>query len=163
MGYVSDLRRYVGHKPIIHTCASVIVENDKGQILMQHRTESDTWSYCGGAIELFERAEDAAARELLEETGLTALSLELFGVFSGEEQHYTYPNGDEVSTIDIVYICRSYTGKMICQPEEVRELAFMDINKLPPNICPPVRSPLKKYIEYRRAQSSTGKENKSDY
>jgi len=90
------------------------------------------------------------ARELFEESGLKALSLELFGVFSGEEQHYIYPNGDEVSTIDIVYICRSYSGELKCQQEEVTQLKFFDIDDIPENICPPVRSPLLRYIEYRR-------------
>ena len=128
MGYVSEIRKYVGHRPIIHAAASVIVENSRGQILLQKRADNGTWSYCGGAVELFEKVEDTAARELLEETGLTAESLELFGVFSGAEQHYTYPNGDEVSTIDIVYICRKYSGKMKMQPEEVTELKFFDID-----------------------------------
>jgi len=150
MGYVSDIRKYVGHSPIIHTAASVIVENEQGQILLQKRTDNGTWSYCGGAVELFEKVEDTAARELFEESGLKALSLELFGVFSGEEQHYIYPNGDEVSTIDIVYICRSYSGELKCQQEEVTQLKFFDIDDIPENICPPVRSPLLRYIEYRR-------------
>ena len=150
MGYISDIRKYVGHMPVQHTAASVIVENENGEILLQKRTDNDTWSYCGGAVELFERVEDAAARELFEETGLTAESLELFGVFSGEEQHYIYPNGDEVSTIDILYICRKYSGEIKCQAEEVEELRFFDIDHIPHNICPPVREPIRKYIEYRR-------------
>ncbi|MGN0637510.1 MAG: NUDIX hydrolase [Huintestinicola sp.] len=150
MGYISDIRKYVGHMPIQHTAASVIVENEKGEILLQKRTDNGTWSYCGGAVELFERVEDAAARELLEETGLKALSLELFGIFSGEEQHYIYPNGDEVSTIDIVYICKSFSGELKCQPEEVLELRFFGIDEIPENISPPTCEPLRKYMEYRR-------------
>lgn len=149
MGYVSELRKYVGHKPIMHPAASVIVENESGQILMQKRADNGAWGYCGGAVELFEKTEDAAARELLEETGLTAEDLELFGVFSGEELHYIYPNGDEVSTIDILYICRKYSGSLRCQREEVTELRFFDIDDLPENISPPIVMPLKKYIEYR--------------
>ena len=149
MGYVSELRKYVGHRPIMHPAASVIVEDAQGRILLQKRTDNGTWSYCGGAIELFEKAEDAAARELLEETGLTAHELSLFGVFSGENQHYIYPNGDEVSTIDIVYICRKYSGQLTPQPEEVSELNFFEIDRLPENISPPVAEPLQKYIEYR--------------
>lgn len=150
MGYISDIRKYVGHMPIQHTTASIIVENEKGEILLQKRKDNGTWSYCGGAVELFERVEDAAARELLEETGLKALSLELFGIFSGEEQHYIYPNGDEVSTIDILYICRSFTGAIKCQPEEVESLKFFDISDIPESISPPTREPLRQYIEYRR-------------
>lgn len=144
------MRKYVGHMPIQHTAASVIVENEKGEILLQKRADNGTWSYCGGCVELFERVEDAAARELFEETGLTAEGLELFGIFSGEEQHHIYPNGDEVSTIDIVYICRRYSGELIPQPEEVTELRFFGIDDVPENICPPVREPIRKYIEYRR-------------
>ena len=149
MGYVSELRKIVGHRPIMHPAASVIVENDRGEILLQKRTDNGSWAYCGGAIELFEAAEAAAARELLEETGLIADSLELFGVFSGEEQHYIYPNGDEVSTIDIVYICQKWHGVLQCQPEEVSELNFFALEDIPENISPPVAAPLKKYIEYR--------------
>ncbi|MGN0641575.1 MAG: NUDIX hydrolase [Huintestinicola sp.] len=149
MGYVSELRKYVGHKPIMHPAASVIVENEKGQILLQRRADNGTWSYCGGAIELFEKAEDAAKRELFEEAGIYAEELELFGVFSGEELHFTYPNGDEVSTIDILYICRKWHGQLVCQEEEVTELRFFDLDKLPENINPPVAMPLKKYLSYR--------------
>lgn len=149
MGYVSELRRYVGHSPIIHTCASVIVENERGRILLQKRADNGMWGYCGGAVELFERVEDAAKRELLEETGLSAHELELFGVFSGEDQHFIYPNGDEVSTIDILYICRKYSGELRCQEDEVSALDFFDIDDIPDNITPPVKVPLKKYIEYR--------------
>ena len=35
------------------------------------------------------------------------------------------------------------------QPEEVTELKFFDIDCIPEDICPPVREPIKKYIEYR--------------
>lgn len=150
MGYVSDMRKYVGHSPIMHPAASVIVEDERGRILLQKRTDNGCWGYCGGAVELFEKTEDAAKRELFEETGLTALSLELFGVFSGEELHYIYPNGDEVSTIDILYICRKYSGELKCQPEEVERLEFFDIDRIPENISPPIKMPLKKYLEYRR-------------
>lgn len=151
MGYVNELRRYVGHMPIMHTCASVIVENEKGQILLQKRRDNGFWAYSGGAVELFERVEDAAARELFEECGITALELELFGVFSGEEQHYIYPNGDEVSTVDIVYICRSYSGELKMQEEEVTELRFFDIDDLPP-LSPPTVTPMKEYIRKRKQQ-----------
>lgn len=154
MGYVSELRKIIGSRAIMHPAASVIVENEKGQILLQKRKDNGKWSYCGGAVELFEKVEDAAARELKEETGLTAHSLELFGVFSGEELHYIYPNGDEVSTIDILYICRSWSGELVCQPEEVCELRFFDTDSIPDNISDPVRLPLESYLKYRKDKNT---------
>lgn len=156
MGYISELRKYVGHMPIVHICASVIVEAPDGSILLQKRSDNGMWGYSGGSLELFEKAEDAAVRELYEETGLKALpnELELFGVFSGEALHYTYPNGDEVSTVDIVYICRSYSGVLAQQCDETLELKFFPLNALPDNITPTVKPILKKYIAYRTAETS---------
>ena len=65
-------------------------------ILLQKRSDNHCWGYAGGSVELDEVVEDAAKRELFEETGLIAEKLELFGVFSGKETHYVYPNGDEL-------------------------------------------------------------------
>ena len=105
------------------------------------------WGYAGGSVELDEPVEDAAKRELFEETGLIAMELELFGVFSGKDTHYIYPNGDEVSNIDIVYICRKYTGSLICQEGEVDKLKFFKPNELPDNIFEPIKKALYQWIE----------------
>ena len=105
------------------------------------------WGYAGGSVELDEPVEDAAKRELFEETGLIAMELELFGVFSGKDTHYIYPNGDEVSNIDIVYICRKYTGSLICQEGEVDKLKFFKSNELPDNIFEPIKKALYQWVE----------------
>lgn len=57
-------------------------------------------------------------RELFEEMGLIADELEFFMINSGEETHYTYPNGDEVYNVEIIYICRKYHGNIKRQEEE---------------------------------------------
>ena len=148
--YIMDLRKIVGHRPLLQVGASVIVEDEQGRILLQKRSDNHCWGYAGGSIELDEEVETAAKRELLEETGLTAHSLELFGVFSGKDTHYVYPNGDEVSNIDIVYICRDYSGTLKCQPEEVDELRFFAPDQMPESISPPIRRPLQRWIETKR-------------
>ena len=140
--YIMDLRKIVGHRPLLQVGASVIVEDEKGRILLQKRSDNHYWGYAGGSIELDENVEDAAKRELFEETGLTAERLELFGIFSGKDMHYIYPNGDEVSNIDIVYICRDYTGTLRRQENEVEELKFFALNEIPQKISPPVQKPL---------------------
>lgn len=145
--YIMDLRKEVGHRPLLQVGAGVIVEDESGRILLQLRTDNHCWGYAGGSLELDEEVEEAAVRELLEETGLTAEKLELFGIFSGRDTHYIYPNGDEVSNVDIVYVCRKYSGELRCQQGEVDELRFFDAENLPENISPPLRKVIEKWVE----------------
>jgi len=146
-GYIMGLRAVVGHRPLLQVGASVIVTDDEGRVLLQLRSDNHCWGYAGGSVELDEAVEDAAKRELFEETGLIAESLELFGVFSGEDLHYIYPNGDEVSNVDIVYICRRYSGTLKCQEGEVDALRFFRVDEIPENISQPIRKPLIQWIE----------------
>ncbi len=132
--YIMDMRKRVGPIPLMQCGASVIVLDGQNRLLLQRRKDNGMWGYAGGAVDLYERVEDAAARELREETGLIADQLELLGVFSGPELRYTYPNGDQVSIVDIVYLCRKYHGQLRPQPEEVTELAFFSPNRLPDNL-----------------------------
>lgn len=92
--------------------ASVILYKDN-KVLLQQRSDNKCWGYPGGAIEMGEKVEDAARRELLEETGLIANNLELYGVFSGPEQYHVYPDGNEAYIIDIVYLCNDFQESFV--------------------------------------------------
>lgn len=142
MGYIMDMRKLVGHRTLLQVGASVIVEDKKGRVLLQLRTDNHCWGYAGGSVDLDEVVEEAAKRELLEETGLVAEKLELFGVYSGPETHYIYPNGDEVSNVDLVFLCKEYSGTLKCQEDEVSELRFFRAEEMPENISPPIRAAL---------------------
>lgn len=150
-GYISDLRKLVGHRTLIHCCASIIVVDKTGKILLGKRTDNHKWGYSGGAIEIDERVEDAAKRELYEETGLTAVDITLFMINSGPEVHYIYPNGDEVSNIEIIYVCHDYRGELKPQPEEIEELGFFSPEEIDIDmISPPIRPVIEKFIKESR-------------
>ena len=121
MGYIMDLRKTVGHRPLIMPCACVILEDGAGKVLLQKRANDGKWSYHGGAVELNEAVEDTARREVKEELGIELGELCLFGVYSGADFRHIYPNGDKVSPIDIVYVCSSFSGSFALQKEEVAE------------------------------------------
>ena len=104
--YVQKMRQMIGHETLLFCGASVIIINEKNQVLLQKRKDNLCWAYHGGSVELDEYVEDAARRELYEETGLVAKELVLFGVFSGPQMHYLYPNGDDAYIIDTVFLCQ---------------------------------------------------------
>ena len=137
-----ELRKLVGRRPLIQVGAGVIVEDEEGRILLGLRADNGFWGYAGGSVELDEKVEDTARRELSEETGLAAGELELLGVFSGKDLHYVYPNGDEVSNIDIVYVCRDYSGEINCRDGEFVRMAFFSADELPGDIFPPLVRPV---------------------
>ena len=149
MGYVSDMRRRIGHDPLIFVGASVLLADSKGRLLLQRRADNGLWGYHGGAAELYEEVSAAARRELKEETGLTAGNMTLFGVYSGPRTAYTYPNGDRASIVDVVYLCTDYTGTPHPQQGEVSELRWFGPEELPEDITPTCRPALEEYA--RRA------------
>lgn len=145
--YIMEMRKYIGRRTMIQCAASIIIINEKDQILLGKRTDNHQWGYAGGAVEIDEKVEDCARRELYEETGLFADEMELFMINSGPETHYIYPNGDEVSNIEIVYICRKYHGELRRQEEEVEELRFFAPTEIElEQISPPIRSVVRKLI-----------------
>lgn len=71
MSYLSELRKIVGHRPLLSAGATVIVIQEN-KILLNLRSDTKTWGIPGGALELGECLEETAIRELKEETGLSA-------------------------------------------------------------------------------------------
>ena len=148
--YIMDLRKIVGHRPLLQCAGSVIIENEKGEILLGKRTDNHLWGYAGGSVELEETVEECAMRELREETGLIADEMEFFMVNSGPEAHYIYPNGDEVFNVEIIYLSRRYHGELRPQEEEIEELRFFSPEELTMDlISQPIRPVLRRYLEGR--------------
>ncbi len=145
--YIMDLRKIVGHRPLIQCGASVIVEDIQNRILLQLRHDNHTWSYAGGSVEIGEEVEQTAKRELYEETGLVAEELQLLGIFSGEGMDYVYPNGDQVSCIDIVYVCNKYHGELKPQESEVDDLRFFSLEEIPDQIAPMNQKAIRAYLK----------------
>ena len=146
-GYIAEMRKIVGHKTIIQCAASIICVDKDGRILLGKRSDNKKWGYSGGAVEVDEYVEDCAKRELFEEMGLVAEELEFFFVNSGPEAHYIYPNGDEVSNFEVIYLCRKWHGEPKSQDGEMLDLRFFACDEIDlSEISPPIRRVVEKYI-----------------
>ena len=148
--YLKELREKTGHIPLLLPHAVVLLFNEKGEVLLEIRSDDGYYDFPGGGIDLKETAEEAAKRELFEETGLIADSLTLFKVYSGEITHYVYFNGDEIYGVDLVYLCYKYYGALKPQKEEVSELAFFDLKEMPDNMSIRNKQIVKELLEKKQ-------------
>ena len=150
-GYMSKMRELVGHRTIIQCAASIICVDEKGRILMGKRSDNHMWGYSGGSVEIDEYVEDCAKRELYEEMGLIADEIEFFFINSGPETHYIYPNGDEVSNVEIIFICRKWHGDLKMQDGEMEETRFFSTEEIDMNIVsPPIRPVIREYLKRKK-------------
>lgn len=76
--------------------AGAIIQDRKGRILLQRRSDYGDWGLPGGGMEPGETVEATMRREVLEETGLEVGECAFYAVYSGERMQYTYPDGNEV-------------------------------------------------------------------
>lgn len=144
MDYISSLRDKVGHAPVILVGALVLIFNKDKQVLLQLRSDNESWGLPGGTMELGESFEEAATREVYEETNLEIQNLKFITNFSGKDYHMVYPNGDQAYTVTVLFESEEYEGELSADIKETQNLKFFDLDKLPQNISPPVK--MKEFI-----------------
>ncbi|KPU56762.1 NUDIX domain-containing protein [Bacillus mycoides] len=130
MSYITSLRKFIGTKPIIAPGSAIIVLNERNELLLQLRSDTNDWGLPGGGMELGETFEETAKRELFEETGLITNRLELLELVSGKELYYKFPHGDEIYNATAVYKATEVTGTIKIDQESL-DIMFFPLNSLP--------------------------------
>jgi ADP-ribose pyrophosphatase YjhB (NUDIX family) len=138
MNYFAELRQLVGHRPLLMVGATVLILDGEGRLLLLRRADNKYWGPPGGATEPGELLEETARRETFEETGLQIDGVSLFGVFSGPDQYYRYPNGDEVHIVTIVYVSK-VAGREIRLSHEHTEWGWFALSEIPEDLSPPIQ------------------------
>ena len=84
----------INHIPFIQTGAAIIIRNEKGQILLQERTDRNKWGLPGGCQELGQDLRITAVREAYEETGikLDKNKIKQIDTLSVYSRKNSYPN-----------------------------------------------------------------------
>ncbi len=144
MDYILQLREFIGHRPILMVGAGILVVDEHRRLLLMKRSDNGCWGMPGGSLEPGEVVEDAAKRETFEETGLEICEMSHFGVFSGPELFYKYPNGDEVYNVSIVYLSNNWRGDVKINDEHT-DWRWFDAYQIPENISPPIKPVIEKF------------------
>ncbi|KIL39458.1 DNA mismatch repair protein MutT [Gordoniibacillus kamchatkensis] len=151
MEYYKELRKYVGHRPIILPGAVVIIVNADGEVLLQERKDG-TWGLPGGLMDLGESFEETARREVAEETGLRLGELALVDVFSGSKYYLKLRNGDELYSATALYATTQYEGTLKADDSESNDVRFFPLDRLPE----PLGRGCKEFLEaYRKKMPSS--------
>lgn len=128
--FIRQLREKVGHDLLHLVGVSAVVLNERGQVLLVKSADHGQWMPIGGMVEPGEEPADAAVREVREEAGVQAAVERAAGVFDGPR--VTYPNGDRVHYITLVFRCRAAGGEMRVGDEENTAVDFFPATALPP-------------------------------
>ena len=142
MNYIMDLRRKIGHEVIMTVGCGVFIENEKGQLLLQKRSDTGQWCVPGGAMEIGETYEESAKREIREEVGIEVSDLSLYGLYSGTDRLIHYPNDDVVYSLSVIFHAKSYTGSISDTDSEVMEHKFFSRENIPDNLFIPDARPI---------------------
>jgi 8-oxo-dGTP pyrophosphatase MutT (NUDIX family) len=144
MEYMLELRRLVGHRPLFMIGTATLIVDDDNRVLMMKRSDDGSWGLPGGGLELGEILEGGARREVREETGLELEEMNLFGVFSGPELFYRYPNRDEIYGVMIVYLAHGWHG-IVRLNEEHTEWCWFTAAGIPEKINPLIIPVMEKF------------------
>ena len=124
-------KRAIGVTGLVQLVGSgVACLNPAGEVLLIRRRDNGLWDVPGGRVEVGEATEAAARRELLEETGVEAGPLELLSVFSGLETLHTYPDGNTVAWVTVLYLCRSFWGEPVAG-DDAAEVGWCRLEGIP--------------------------------
>lgn len=61
---------------------------------------------------------------------------------------YTYPNGDRVCIVQIIYVCDDFSGNVLPETDETIERRGFDIDNIPKEISPPDMKASQAFIEF---------------
>lgn len=120
----------------------VIIEIDDRIVLVRRRHPPPGWALPGGFVDLNERVEDAARREMREETSLDVELVALLGVYSDPSRD---ARGHTIST---VYVGRAHRRPIAA--DDAAEVGLFGESDLPSPIAFDHAQILADYFAYRR-------------
>ncbi len=120
------------HDPEIPLTYSVITARHRGQWIMVRHHKRTTWEIPGGHIEPGETADEAASRELMEETGAIDFEIECIATYSVRK------NGE--TGYGRLYFAEVTSIGPVPDTSEIAEIMLMD--SLPENLTHPDIQPL---------------------
>ena len=128
--FVVELRRHVGTAELWIPAVTAVVRR-REDVLLVRRADNDRWAPITGILDPGEEPAVGAAREALEETGVTIRVDRLAVVGAGEANRVTHPNGDLSAYLDLTFACTWVAGEAHVADDESVDVAWWPLDGLP--------------------------------
>ncbi len=135
-GYILQLRAKVGHTLLLLPGVTAIILNERGDVLLQRRSDTGQWGLLSGIVDPGEEPADAVIREVREESGLNVMPERISGVYSGPDFYRRYANGDESIYVDITFVCRLVGDST----PRINDDESLELRYFPPGALPPMET-----------------------
>lgn len=94
----------------LKVAVSAVVRDDRGRVLLIHRTDNDRFSIPGGGMEVGETVAEAVVREVQEETGILVRPMRVLGIFSDPHHVIAYDDGEVRQEFSICFVADPIGG-----------------------------------------------------
>ena len=131
--FVAELRALVGTHELWLPGVTAVIRRatpDGQEILLTHRADDGEWAPVTGIVDPGEEPAVAAAREAMEEAGVTVTVDRVAGV--SVVRDVVYSNGDRSSYLDLTFACTWVTGEARVNDDENLDVRWWPVDALPP-------------------------------
>ncbi|MEU1312176.1 NUDIX domain-containing protein [Streptomyces cinnamoneus] len=111
---------------------TAVVQDQKGNVLLIHKTDNDLWALPGGGHDVGESIEQTVIREVEEETGISVVVQDIVGLYTDPQHVMAYDDGEVRQQFSICFRARPVGGTLRTSSEskEVRWISPADLDKL---------------------------------
>jgi 8-oxo-dGTP pyrophosphatase MutT (NUDIX family) len=147
--YLGRLRALVGDDEVLlFVGARCVVRDDAGRVLLIRRVDNGEWALPAGALEVGESVAQNAAREVFEETGLTATGLTVIGLYTGAKYLRTNQWGHTYQLHTTAFRVDRWHGELVRQTDETTDAGWFAVDALPEPVAASVRETLMDLAEF---------------
>ena len=128
---------------------TAIVPNERGELLLVHKTDNDLWALPGGGMDVGESMADTVVREVKEQTGIDVEVTGVVGIYTNPNHVMAYDDGEVRQQCSICFTTRMLGGQLATS-NETSEVEFVAPDRLESlNIHPSMRLRIDHYLEWR--------------
>ena len=137
--YMGQIRGLAGDRVLMFIAARAVLRDDDGRVLLIQRSDNGLWALPAGAMELGESIAECAVREVAEETGLTALKITPYALYTGAGYTFTNMWGHTYQHFVTGFRVDEWTGELQKVTDESLDAGFFDLADPPFEIPRTVR------------------------